>query len=240
MPLLTLALAGVPASGAAQDPGGWSVVSVRMTADLTADDGSAEVTLRYRLSGTPRGAPLPLDRPIPVELLGFAGATVEEIAVGDRAPVVLWPTRGSHRAAEIDPRLAGGPGVGEAEGEVLPLQITYRVENAVARDGVDLRARLPVLSGPSPPESGPEAGFAATLRLPRAWRLSEGFPSTIRAEEAGVWSATLPVTPAFVGFRARADGTWRPGLTVLVDAVTLAILAGFVAFGWRHLRRTTA
>jgi hypothetical protein len=242
--LLGLVTACAPSPAAAQGGGPWSVVSVRMTADLTADDGAAEVTLRYRLSGTPRGAPLPLDRPIPVELLGFAGATVEEIAVGEQAPVVLWPTLGSHRAAELEARASWlvepGPEGGGEERGVLPLEITYRVENAIARDGAHLRGRLPVLSGPSPPEPGSEGGFAATLLLPEAWRLSEGFPTTIRAEQPGVWRVALPVTPAFVGFRARADGTWRPGLTLLVDALTLMALACYVAFGWRHLRRKMA
>lgn len=238
-----------PASASGQAEGGWSVVSARMTADLTADDGTAEVTLLYVLSGTPRGATLPLDRPIPVELLGFGSAAVQQVAVGSDDPVVLWPTRGRHRAAEIEPwpaAVAAGlvpPGatlppssVAPPAADVLPLEITYRVEGAVGRDGAELRGRLPVLTGPSAPEAGAGGGFEARLLLPEAWRLSEGFPSTLRTEEPGVWSVALPVTPAFVGFRARADGSWRPGPTHLVDLVTLTLLVAFTLLGWRHLR----
>lgn len=218
----------------AQAEGGWSVVSARMTADLTAEDGSAEVTVRYVLSGTPRGSPLPLERTVPVELLGVADTRVTEVSVEGAGPVVLWPTNGVHRAAGIELPM------GVAGGDTVAFRITYRVEGAVRADGVRLRGRVPVLSGPSAPAPGAGGGFEARLLLPAGWRLSEGFPSTLRAEQAGSWSVALPVSPAFVGFRARSDGTWRPGLTLLVDLLTLGILAAFTYFGWRHLRSVAA
>jgi hypothetical protein len=218
----------------AQVEGGWSVVSARMVADLTADDGSADVTIRYVLSGTPRGAPLPLDRTVPVELLGVADTRVAEVSVEGTGPVVLWPTRGVHRAAGVELP------AGAAMGDTAALRISYTVEGAVPADGARLRGRVPVLSGPSAPAPGAGGGFEARLLVPPAWRLSEGFPSTLRAEEAGVWSVALPVSPAFVGFRGRADGTWRPGLTLFVDVLTLTILTVFTFFGWRHLRSIAA
>ena len=71
------------------------VESVVLTADLTAGDGSAAVRIEYRLSG---GAP---DTAVPIQLLGFDEATTDQVRVGDRDPVVLWPTSGSLRASEL-------------------------------------------------------------------------------------------------------------------------------------------
>jgi hypothetical protein len=243
--LLTLLGAALPVGG--QAPGSWSVVSARLTADLTAGDGSAAVSIRYVLSGTPRGSPLPLDHPIPVDLLEFANATVAHVAVGGAERIVLWPTTGSHKAAVIVAPARAVPGAIDTPSEalaaeVLELDVTYRVERAVQADGVELRGRVPVLSGPSAPEPGAGGGFEARLLLPAEWRVREGFPSSLRAERAGVWSVVLPVTPSIVSFRARADGTWQPGLPLFIDVLTLVILGAFTAVGWRHLRRgvTTA
>jgi len=219
-----------PGLAEAQSDEAWSVVSARMTADLTAGDGSADVRIRYVLSGTPRGAPLPVERPVRLELLGFGGATVSAFTVDGGQPVVMWPTSGSHRAAAIAVSSEAG------RGGVVGVELAYRVDGAVERADETLRARVPLLSGPSSPEQGVDGGFEARISFPPEWRLSEAFPSGLQAVEPGVWAGTLPVVPALVGFRGRSDGSWRPGFPLVADLVMLALLGAFTWFGWRHLR----
>ena len=72
--------------------------------------------------------------------------------------------------------------------------------------------------------------------MPETWRVADGFPSGLRRDADGTLRASLPVAPSMVGFRARSDGTWRPGFPHLVDALTLLVLFGFGLRGWLHLR----
>ena len=51
---------------------------------------------------------------------------------------------------------------------------------------------------------------------------------------------SLPVTPAMISFRASTDGRWVPGFPLVIDALTVALLLGFAAFGWRHLQGVVA
>jgi len=230
------------ASGpAAPEASSWAVASARMEADLRAGDGGAEVRIQYVFVGTTSGAPLPLDRPIPIELLGFADATAVEVFVGAGAAIALRPTVGSHREAVISPRdvfagdaLGGNP----TPNGTLSVDLSYRVERAVEVDGARLRGRIPAVTGPTPSPDG--SGFHVTLLLPDDWVVADGFPSGLRRAPSGAYEVSLPVVPAMVGFRARSDGRWRPGLPLVIDLLTLVLLTGFAAFGWRHLRSVAA
>lgn len=224
--LAVLTLPILPGTLVAQDPD-WTVLSVQMNADLSAADGSAEVTMRYVL-GPDSGRMLPLTRPVRFELLGFGDATVERVSVSSGRSFELWPTQGSHRAASLF--------LSEVTaGSTVPLEVRYRVEAAVHEDGPRLRARIPTLTGPAEPIGEDGVGFTARLILPPEWVASEGFPSGLREDTDGVWSVSLQTSPSMVGFRGRSDGLWRPGVPLAVDLVTLLILLGFSAVGWRHL-----
>ena len=229
----------------AQVESDWRVVGSHVVADLTAADGSAEVTIDFDLasssggpgaSGEPGGSAGPEAKPASglasLELLGFDAATASDVRVsGPNVPerrIVLWPTTGSHRTASV--HLPDPDGDGRAS-----LRATYRVETAVS-DLVALRGRVPILTGLAAAEQGGVDAFTAELRLPTDWRVSEGFPSGLRRTESGAYSVSLPVIPSMIGFRASADGEWRPGIPLLVDVLTLTILLGFAAFGWRHLQ----
>jgi hypothetical protein len=38
-----------------------------------------------------------------------------------------------------------------------------------------------------------------------------------------------------VSVRGRSDGTWRPGVNLIVEILAGAFLLGFAFLGWRHL-----
>lgn len=226
--------AGVlPAHGAAQADGEWVVLSASMTADLTAGDGSALVTLSYVFGPTEPGGPLPVDRAIPLELLGFGDATTDDVTADGDTRLVLWPTVGSHRSATLRPPF-------EADGSTFPVEFRYRIQRAVATNGDRLRGRVPVLSGPPPRGDGATGGFEARLLLPEGWTLNDAFPSGMRRSDDGSWAVALPVVPAMVGFRATVGSGWNPGLPLVVDVLTFTFLVAFAAFGWRHMRRMNA
>jgi hypothetical protein len=223
----------LPLAGSAQAQGDWAVLSASFTADLTAGDGTARVTLSYVLGAAEPGGPLPLDRAIPFELLGFGDATTDEVLVDGTTRLVLWPTVGSHRAASLSPAFRPG-------GTTLPLEFRYTIERAVEANGGGRRGRVPVLSGPPLIGDTAAGGFDATLLLPDGWSLDDGFPSGLRRGDDGSWTAALPVVPAMVGFRATAGGGWSPRLPLIIEVLTFTVLVGFAAFGWRHMRRMTA
>lgn len=234
-PRLALALAlalslSLPEPAPAQAPApGWATLSAELEVDMTAGDGSALVDVRYALGASEPGAPPPLDTPIDLELLGFGEATADHVeVVGER--VVLWPTAGSRRAAVIR-------APEQLDGDTLVLAFSYRVERAALASGdVELAAHVPILAGPAVLTDAGGPAFTARLSVPERWALSEGFPSGLRESSAGVYHVTLPVVPAVVSFRARTDGSWRPGFPLLVDVLTILILTAFAGFGWRHLR----
>ena len=236
--LATLLGLGAPQGLSAQVAAGWRVVRSHVVADLTAGDGGAEVTIEYDLASAPggqggsRGPEAGGSGLVSLELLGFDAANASDVRVsGPDVPerrVVLWPTSGSHRTASV--RLPDPDGDGRAS-----LRATYRVEAAVS-DLVALRGRVPILTGLAAAEQGGVEAFTAELRLPAEWRISEGFPSGLRRLESGVYTVGLPVVPSLIGFRASADGEWRPGVPLMVDVLTLTILLGFAGFGWRHLQ----
>ena len=221
----------------AQEPPEWSTLQSQIAIDVSSGDGGAEVSIRYELGARESGAPLPLESPIGLGLLGFADATTDEIRVGGRR-VALWPTVGSHRAAVIQ---APAPERGDS---TVWVYIAYRIDRALvdegAGDGVALRARVPIVAGPAVrADAGPSA-FAGQVTVPRGWVLTESFPSGVRPVSETVYAVSLPVVPALVSFRARTDGVWRPGFPLLIDVLTVLILATFAGFGWRHLRRVAA
>jgi hypothetical protein len=43
-----------------------------------------------------------------------------------------------------------------------------------------------------------------------------------------------------VSARGRTDGTWRLGLPLVIDLLTVVILLAFSFVGWRHLARIAA
>ena len=231
--------AGAPAAPA-QEAEVWATRSAEMDVDLTRGDGSAHVTLRYRLAARDPQAPLPVDEAFDVGLLDFGDLATEEVTLDGLGRLVLWPTVGSRRSARVEPPL---PGTGaEGSPETLELVFRYVVGDAVVPgdDGIDLRARIPVLTGPAVAAEDGEPAFRATLQIPEGWSVTEGFPSSMDATGEGRLTASLQVVPSMVGFRGRADGTWRPGVPLVVDVLTVLGLLVFAGFGWRHLRRVAA
>lgn len=210
----------------AQDRG-WLVRSVHMDVDLSSGDGAADVTMRYELDAL-QGDTLSVRQPLHVEMLGFGDATVDRFSTPTGGSVELWPTQGAHRAASLPVSRS------RVDSEVRVVELSYRVDEAVIEEGGGLRARIPVLTGP-PAAEGTQGAFTARLRLPDGWVVTEGFPSGLRQDDDGAWSVGLQVTPSMVGFRGRSDGRWRPSVPLAVDLLTLLVLLGFSAAGWRHL-----
>lgn len=212
----------------AQQAAEWSLVSTRMAADLTADDGSAVIRMDYFLEGGRPGAS------IPVQMLGFDAATTDEMNVDGRGPIVLWPASGSLRVATV---LA--PATATSEGFSLSLE--YRIERAVEADDGALSARLPVVVVRLPAsEDGVDDRFQASILLPPSWTVTESFPSGLRPGDGAEQEVSLAVVPSVLRFRGRTDGKWRPGFPFLVDLFTGAFLFGFGVLGWRHLRSLAA
>ena len=221
-----LAILALPCMVAAQDSD-WVVLSVHAEADLSAGDGSANVSIRYAIGTTPTDV-VPRDKPMRFELLGFGDATADWFTTTGGDTVELWPTHGAHKAASI---YASESLLERNRGEV---ELSYRVEAAVIEEDGRLRARIPLLSGPTAP-MGASGEFTARLVLPEGWTISEGFPSGLRTNDDGTWSVRLQVAPSMIGFRGRSDGAWRPSIPLAVDFVTLIFLVGFSFVGWRHL-----
>ncbi len=223
--LIGLPAIATAAAGQVADEG-WQVESALLVADMTRGDGGADVTARFTLrAGDGRGA----KEPIQIELLGFGEATARVVSLEDGSALVLWPTVGTHRAASVH--------APDTEwGEALTLEFRYRVERATEFEDGTVRVRIPVLNGPSAPTSAEEDGFEARLLLPDGWSPTEAFPTGLKRLPDGDYAVSLPVVPSMVGFRAGTDGAWRPGVPMLMDLLTISILAAFAAFGWRHLR----
>lgn len=222
-----LLLAGVSPLGASPQTSQWRVASARMVVELIDADGAATVRVDYLLVGGLPGSAVPL------QLLGFAAATTEEVTVAGLGDVILWPASGSLRAASFS-------APDHDPGSPLRLSVGYRIAHAVEGEGPVLRVRIPVAVVPLPTAEGVEAPFEARVRLPNGWTLSEAFPSGFRADSAGDQVVSLAVIPSVVGFRANTDGQWRLGFPLVVHLLMATIL---IAFGWRglrHLRKLAA
>ena len=202
-----------------------TVQSAHLYADLSPDDGGAEVRIEYVLDV--RGAP-----ETRFELLGFGSASAEAFWLGGQptgARIELDAQTGSMRAATFTLTLAD-------TGEPYHLVAEYWIADAVQLDGEDFRLSVPVLSIGFPPADGVSDLFRAELELPPEWSVSEGFPTGLEANDEGVYTVALPVVASMVSARGRTDGTRRPGLPLVIDLLTAAILLVFSFMGWRHLK----
>lgn len=206
-----------------------TVQSARLFADLSPDDGGAEVRIEYVLDvrGTPE---------LQFELLGFGSASADGFWLGEERTgtrIELDPQTGSMRAAAFTLSLAD-------TNEPYRLVAQYWVAEAVQLDGEDFLVRVPVLSIALPPADGVSDLFRAELSLPPEWSVAEGFPTGLAANEEGLYVVSLPVVPSMVSARGRTDGARRLGLPLVIDLLTAAILLTFSFVGWRHLARIAA
>ena len=224
-PLVAVVIAAVAIPASAQT----TVQSARLYADLSPDDGGAEVRVEYVLDvrGTPE---------LRFELLGFGSASADAFWIGGERTgtrIELDAETGSMRAANFTLSLA-------ETSEPYHLVAHYWIAEAVRLDGPEVRMRIPVLSISFPPADGVRDLFRAELRLPPAWSVTEGFPTGLEANDDGVYAVTLPVVPSLVSARGRTDGRWRPGMPLVIDLLTAAALLVFSFVGWRHLRRAAS
>jgi len=206
-----------------------TIRSARMYADLSPDDGGAEVRIDYELQ-TDGIAPLRF------ELLGFGDARAEGFWFGDRdtgVPMRLEAEVGSMRASDFS--LNAG-----AEDGAFVFTARYWIANAVVRSGNRVTVNVPVLSVALPPSPDAEDVFGAEVVLPDGWAVSGSFPTGISQAADGTFSVALAVVPAVVTVRGRTDGVWRPDLAVTLEVLSGLVLMVFGAFGIRHLRQTMA
>ena len=219
--LLAVVIIAVAVPASAQT----TVQSARLYADLSPDDGGAEVRVEYVLDvlGTPE---------LRFELLGFGSASAYAFWLGEQRTgtrIELDAETGSMRAAAFTLR------IGETD-EPYRLVAQYWIAEAVHLDGEDFGVRIPVLVIALPPADGVPDLFRAELTLPPEWSVAESFPTGMEINEEGVYTVALPVVPSLVSARGRTDGTWRPGLPLTIDLLTAAILLASSFMGWRHLR----
>jgi hypothetical protein len=179
--------------------------------------------VEYRLSGGAVGAA------VPIQLLGFDDATTDEVRAGDRDPIVLWPASGTLRTATIHPWAAGTVENGR-------FVLEYEILEAVQESGNDFLVRIPVVVAKLPAGDAGDEFFRASVRLPAAWRVADGFPSGFQTD-AATHSTSLSVMPAVIRLRGTLDGRWRLGLPLFVDVLVVSILLAFAFLGWIHLKR---
>ncbi|MDA0311326.1 MAG: hypothetical protein O2992_04325 [Gemmatimonadetes bacterium] len=206
-----------------------TVRSARMYADLSPDDGGAEVRIDYELQ-TDGIAPLRF------ELLGFGDSKAEGFWFGDRdtgVPMRLEAEVGSMRASEFSLNSA-------AEDGAFVFTARYWIADAVVRSGNRVTVNVPVLSVALPPSPDAEEVFGAEVVLPDGWAVSGSFPTGISQSAASTFSVGLAVVPAVVTVRGRTDGVWRPDLALTLEVLAGLVLLVFGAFGIRHLRETMA
>lgn len=225
-PLILLLALSWPAVIQAQ-----SVVrSVTMSADLTAGDGSAAVSVVIDF--------VPDTVDLRIELLGFERATAETFRIGGTGGrQIRFDERSGSRAWVVIPH-GGFESVGLTPGEATaPRRITasYTVRDAVSHDGALVRVRVPVLTVALPPARDAGDVFRAVLRTPPQWSLTESFPTGFVSSSPGQYDVELAVPPSVVSLRARSDGAWRPGVPLVLDVLAGAILLVFLIVGWRHL-----
>jgi hypothetical protein len=230
-----------------------AVGSARFFADVATDGPSARIRVVYEVVGAEPGGT------IPATLLAFGVAEPTSLRMGAEGRAGVF-ARGPKRAWTAS----------------LPVEVTpsgaqqvvaeYTVPFPALENGDVLRVHLPVLSLDLAPDEAQPGLFQALVTLPAAWRISETFPTGLRAADAPghvgdgrdgrdgddggdgrdgrdgrdgavqVHAVDLQVVPAAVSFRARTDGAWRPGLPLLLEVITGLILAVFSFFGWRHLK----
>jgi len=109
--LLAAAGSAAPSAGQEPDPISWATLSQRVDIDMSAGDGSADVSIRYRLGPAEEGDAVPSSEPITLELLGFGDATVGEVALramGSVAPGQDGVASGQDRVASGQDRVASG------------------------------------------------------------------------------------------------------------------------------------
>jgi hypothetical protein len=217
-------VAGVLALGHPSVTHGQAAVSAaHLAADLRGTDGTASVTIQYELLGADDLEVVNL------ELLGFGPAFADEVSVVEGERLVLSPMSGSRRGAAATLLPSG-------DGARKQIVLEYRALSAVELRGGAVRVRIPVVTVSLPPATDSAEVFTATLDLPRAWRVQEGFPSSLREREPGVYVATLPVVPSVVSLRGNTDGIWRPSVILLADLVIALVMAWVALAGWRRLR----
>ncbi len=208
------------------------------TATVVVDDSgtSAEVHIEYQVGPLAFGQ----DR-VDGRILLFEGTDVRSVMVDGAEARVRLTGDGAARAVSLPVGSVAGPSGGRpgragTDGPAS-LSVRYRVEGAVSidDDGARVRLRVPLLTLLAPPADTGPGLFQAELRLPDAWKVSEGFPTTLRSDGSGGHTVTLPVVPALISARARTDGGWRPGLPGVLDMVAVFSLVGFFLVTRRHL-----
>jgi hypothetical protein len=212
------------------------VRAARLTLDVAPSGVSVRAEYELSLDGS---APF-----AEVELLEHEGATgVEVLGPGGRR-LDLRTASGTRRTGTVDlasvavgGAVAGGAAAGgAAAGGSAALTFRYDVPGAVRLERGAFLVRVPVLSVSLPPAADVGDVFSATVRVPEGWTVSDGFPSGLRGDGLGGYATTLPVVPSMVSVRGRSDGSWRPGVNLIVEILAGACLLGFAYLGWRHLR----
>lgn len=221
--MVTLALVACASPAGAQG----TVRQARLQADLTGASGEATVRVEYLLGGVAPGDS------VPVSLLDFGPAIPFDFRVGEGAESLSLSrlqgaSRGGH--ARVD-RASDGQG---------RLVVTYRVPLPTDASGVVV-THLPVLRADLPLEGSRPGLWAAEVRVPSGWRVTEAFPTGfVRSGAAGTLAGDLQVVPTVVTLRVRPDGAWRPGLLLLMNVLAAGVVVLTCVAGWRHLTARVA
>ncbi|MDP2958193.1 MAG: hypothetical protein Q8N53_17330 [Longimicrobiales bacterium] len=221
--LVTLALLACASPAGAQG----TVRQARLQADLTGASGEAAVRVEYVLGGVAPGDS------VPVSLLDFGPAIPFDFRVGEGAESLsLSRLRGAARGGH-----ARVEGTSDGQGRLV---VTYRVPLPADRSGVVV-SHLPVLRADLPLEGSRPGLWAADVRVPAGWRVTEAFPTgLVPFGTSGEWVGELQVVPTVVTLRARPDGAWRPGLLLLLNLLAAGVVVFTCVAGWRHLTAKAA
>jgi len=232
--LLSLGLALALAFQPTRVPAQTGVHSIDFHADLATDDGSAIVEIEIEF--------VPDDTAgLRIELLGFARGWTDGFRTpGPDGALIRFDGRsGSREWVLIERDEFAGLGI-ERTDSIWRLRAGYVIHDAAMTDSERVRVHVPVLTVALPPVTDAGDVFHADVRVPSYWAVTEGFPTGFRPASEDYLAVDLAVAPSVISLRARTDGTWRPGVPLLLDILAGIILAGFLFIGWRHLRESAS
>ena len=207
------------------------VSHVDLAVSLTQLGGHVDVVVRYRLQ-LQAGAD-----DIPVHTIAFLGAQPTEL----RAFVDEHPAEAKLNSS----KLSGLSGLvrlpfKRTNAGVANLELRYRVDSSVHRNGNVLDVTVPVLLVSGDPTGSPEDFLVARVQLPAEHVIAEFFPTVPRSVERSggmrTYTLALQTVPAMIRWHSRIGDPPLVPFGLMVDLLTISALVVLSIFTYRVLR----